>query len=301
MSGGLGNQLFQASAARNLALTEEIILLPNLGKAVTLTEGIPEISDFNLEDFEIKIDQKKFSRLQIYLARQILMISSVGSRRRFKFLVANFLKIINELILGILIGERIQSPSGVGFDSAFCLKPRTTLLIGNFHSHLWVSKEFKEKLRLRNLRSSSFSALEAEAKHDRPIGVHVRLGDYLSIDELNVIDSGYYSRAIHDCKKQVGFSSSWIFTNDPTRLGQYLPADFILSSRIVELDLSSSETLELLRNCSAVVTANSTFSWWGAYSSHHENVTIFTPKRWFRTSSNPIEITPKTWIRVDNG
>ena len=96
MSGGLGNQLFQASAARNLVFTNEISLLPNLGKAVTLTEGIPEISDFNLEDFAIKIDQKKFSRLQIYLARQILMMSSVASKRTLKSLVANFLRKINE-------------------------------------------------------------------------------------------------------------------------------------------------------------------------------------------------------------
>jgi Glycosyl transferase family 11 len=301
LSGGLGNQLFQASAGRKLALTEEIILLPNLGKAVTLADGIPEISDFNLEDLGIKVDGKKFSRIQIYFARQILMMSSVDSRRRFKFLAANFLKRVNELILGILISERIQSPSGVGFDSSFYLKPGTTLLIGNFHSHHWVSEDFKEKLRMRNSRSSSFSALESEAKNEKPIGVHVRLGDYLSIDELNVLDRDYYSRAIDDCKKEFGVKATWIFTNDPTRLNQYLHSEFILESKIVDLNLSSSETLELMRNCSAVVTANSTFSWWGAYSSHEDNVAVIAPNRWFRTNSNPIEVTPETWIRVDNG
>jgi hypothetical protein len=164
-----------------------------------------------------------------------------------------------------------------------------------------VGDEFKKKLKLKKSSSNAYLALESEAKRDAPVGIHVRLGDYLSIDELNILDSHYYSAAIEDCKNQVAFNASWIFTNDPTRLDQYLPTDFIQNSRIVELDFSSSETLDLLRNCSAVVTANSTFSWWGAYSSHKENVAVFTPNRWFRTSSNPIEITPKTWIRVDNG
>ena len=300
MSGGLGNQLFQASAARKLVAKGEIVLLPNLGQAIKGVDGEVEISDFNIENFEVRIDQKNFSRLQIFSARQILKMSSVDSKSFLKSSIANILKVLYQSLLGTLIGERIQSPRGIGFDSSFKLNPSTTLLIGNFHSYLWVGDDFKERLKLRKSKTDIFKELESETKRNNSIGVHVRLGDYLSIDELNVLNYHYYSIALENFANRGDNNATLIFTNEPTRLGQYLPTEFISSSRIVDLNLSSSETLELLRNCSTVLMANSTFSWWGAYSNHHIQPRILMPERWFRTRLNPIQMAPASWIRVPN-
>ncbi len=283
-----------------MALSQEIALLPNLGNAVRGADGFPEISDFNLEEFSIRVDQQSFSSFQKSLARRILMLSSVNSTSRLRTFLANFLKRLTEFFLGVIIGERIQSPRGVGFDDSFQLKSKTTLLIGNFHSHLWVDAHFKERLKLTQPKSALFHELESRAKIEDPVGIHVRLGDYLSIDELNVLSGRYYSNAIDASKKVGTLDSIWIFTNDPVRLDQYLPAELISGARIVDLSLTSSETLELLRNCSVVVTANSTFSWWGAFATHKEKTTIFTPARWFRTKSNPTQIIPEVWVPVDN-
>ncbi len=263
-------------------------------------DGFVEISDFNLEEFSIRVDQQSFSSLQRNLAKRILMLSSVNSTSRSKAFFADFLKRLSEVLLGLLIGERVQSPRGVGFDDSFKLKSKTTLLIGNFHSHLCVDAEFKEKLKLKRSKSDSYSNFESRAKLEAPVGIHVRLGDYLSVDELNILDSHYYSNAIEAAKKVSTLDPIWIFTNDPVRLNEYLPAEFILSASIVDLNLTSSETLELLRYCSVVVTANSTFSWWGAYATHQEKITIFTPARWFRTKSNPTQIIPDAWNPVNN-
>ncbi len=281
-------------------MNEEIALLPNLGNAVRGADGFPEISDFNIEEFSIRVDQQIFSNFQRNLARRILMLSSVNSTSRSKSFFANFLKRLSEVLLGLLIGERVQSPRGVGFDDSFQLKSKTTLLIGNFHTHLWVDAEFKEKLKLKRIKSDSYANLESRVKLEAPVGIHVRLGDYLSIGELNVLTSHYYSNAIEASKKVSTLDCIWIFTNDPVCLNQYLPADFISGASIVDLSLTSSETLELLRNCSVVVTANSTFSWWGAYATNQEAITVFTPARWFRTKSNPTQIIPDAWIPVDN-
>ena len=119
LSGGLGNQLFQVSAARKLVFPEEIILLPNLGEAIKGPDNSPEILDFNLEELAIQIDQREFTSLQIYLAKRILMLSSVAPKNLTKSLLANISKKIIEIVLGILIGEQIQSPKGVGFDNKF--------------------------------------------------------------------------------------------------------------------------------------------------------------------------------------
>lgn len=301
LSGGLGNQLFQASAARKLVFPEEIILLPNLGEAIKGPDNSPEILDFNLGELAIQIDQREFTSLQIYLAKRILMLSSVAPRNVTKYLLANILKKIIEIVLGNLIGEQIQSPKGVGFDNKFQLKPNTTLLIGNFHSYHWVDDTFRGQLRLKRTRSNSYMDLELKAKFEAPIGIHIRLGDYLLIDELNVLNARYYLNALENCRKQLISRTFWIFTNDSTRLSQYLPADLISGAKIVDSDLSSSETLELMRNCQALITANSTFSWWGAYLKYRIDGPVLTPTRWFRTRANPTEIIPESWIRVENG
>ena len=301
LSGGLGNQLFQVSAARKLVFPEEIILLPNLGEAIKGRDNSPEILDFNLEELAIQIDDREFTRLQINLAKRILMLSSVAPSNLAKFLLANILKKIIEIVLGTLIGEQIQSPKGVGFDRKFQLKPSTTLLIGNFHSYRWVGDTFREQLRLQRTMSTSFRELELRAKSEAPVGLHIRLGDYLFINELNVLNARYYLNALENCKEQLIFQRLWIFTNDSTRLSQYLPADLISGANIVDPNLSSAETLELMRNCQAFITANSTFSWWGAYLKYRIEGPVFTPNRWFRTRSNPSEIIPESWIQIENG
>ena len=300
LSGGLGNQLFQASAGRKLAFPQETILLPNLGQAILSEDHSPEISDFNLEELAIQIDQREFSDLQIYLARKILMLSSVSSTSLLKNLLVSALKKVNEFLLGILIDERIQSPKGVGFDPTFQLRPNTTLLIGNFHSHFWVDDSFKELLSLKTIRSNSYAQLNSQAKFESPLGIHVRLGDYLEIDELNVLTAQYYLNAFNDYRMQAATGPIWIFTNDSSKLNQYLPAELICGAKIVDSNLSSSETFELMRNCSTLVIANSTFSWWAAYSKHLREAPTFTPNRWFRNAPNPIEITPKAWIPIDH-
>jgi hypothetical protein len=301
LSGGLGNQLFQAGAARKLVFPEEIILLPNLGEAIKGPGNSPEILDFNLEELAIQIDQREFTSLQIYLAKRILMLSSVAPRNVTKSLLASVLKRIMEWLLGILISEQIQSPRGVGFDNKFQVKPSTTLLIGNFHSYRWVDDTFRGQMRLKRTRSNSYVDLELKAKSEAPVGIHIRLGDYLLIDELNVLNARYYLNALENCKTQLISPTFWIFTNDSTRLGQYLPADLISGAKIVDPNLSSAETLELMRNCQAIITANSTFSWWGAYLRYRIEAPVFTPTRWFRTRSNPTEIIPESWIRIENG
>lgn len=228
------------------------------------------------------------------------MLSSVSSTNLLKNLLVNALKKANEFLLGILIDERVQSPKGVGFDPNFQLRRNTTLLIGNFHSHFWVDDSFNELISLKTIRSNLYLQLESQAKLESPLGIHVRLGDYLAIDELNVLTAQYYLNALNDYRMQAVARPIWIFTNESSKLDQYLPAELICRAKIVDSNLSSSETLELMRNCSTLVIANSTFSWWAAYSKHQREAPTFTPNRWFRTAPNPIEITPEGWIPIDN-
>jgi hypothetical protein len=48
--------------------------------------------------------------------------------------------------------------------------------------------------------------------------------------------------------------------------------------------------------CAHNITANSSFSWWGAWLNKNDNKTIIAPKQWFVTKEN--EIACENWIKI---
>ena len=123
-------------------------------------------------------------------------MSSVESASAIKNFLAAVLKRIAEIFLGTLIKEAIQSPRGIGFDERFKLKPSTTLLIGNFHSYHYVREDFYKELKLTPRKSKRIEHYLETMQNASISGIHVRLGDYLRIDELNVLTASYYRNAI---------------------------------------------------------------------------------------------------------
>jgi hypothetical protein len=56
------------------------------------------------------------------------------------------------------------------------------------------------------------------------------------------------------------------------------------------------EDLHLMSLCVHNITANSSFSWWGAWLNKNNNKTIIAPKQWFVTKEN--EIACENWIKI---
>ena len=62
------------------------------------------------------------------------------------------------------------------------------------------------------------------------------------------------------------------------------------------------EDLWLMSLCRHGITANSTFSWWGAWLGDADPTgrTIITPKKWFteKAGVSSIDIIPSRWMRI---
>ncbi len=52
----------------------------------------------------------------------------------------------------------------------------------------------------------------------------------------------------------------------------------------------------LMSLCSHNITANSSFSWWGAWLNKNENKTTIAPKNWFVDKEN--EVVCENWIKL---
>ena len=140
-------------------------------------------------------------------------------------------------------------------------------------------------------------------KYSRPKGnslevlIHVRLGDYRSEPTFGVLDSKYFSSALKLLEKKMPISEISIFSDEPVDALKVIPSDYLERIKVEEIAKESPlVTLCRMRGYESYVLANSTFSWWAAYTSMPKNV--FAPYPWFMNRDNPVELIPKNWIQV---
>lgn len=130
------------------------------------------------------------------------------------------------------------------------------------------------------------------------LGIHFRIGDYKNIDN-NVLPDLYYIEAI----KQVSdFSDIYIFceendTNEVTqRIMNILLYLKIQKPFLVVRGKSDLDEMFILSHCHHIITANSTFSWWSAVYSKHQNVTI-PSFSWYNNTSERLCL--PNWKTID--
>jgi len=107
------------------------------------------------------------------------------------------------------------------------------------------------------------------------ISLHVRRGDYLSInDVLPVIDISYIKKCL---SYFTNYEKLFIFSDDKEWVKENLN---LPNSEIVE-DMEDFEELWTMSLCENNIMSNSTFSWWGSYLNKNPNKTVLCPSIWF--------------------
>ena len=301
--GGLGNQLFQYATALSLQKEDDFDLAIDLiGRARTNKEKMPEIMDFQIEDIsQITIRKKSnLGSLEALIELQ-LRISNMGIQNR---LLSDFFRYFQRFIsqfTSAIVGIKVISPRGLGWDDKLKASKRSFTLLGNFHSYLFLNDRVKKELR-NNLKSRINSGLiesfVQQASDERPVAIHIRLGDYLSIDELNIVNKEYFTNAVMMIESRWPNSNYWLFTNDEPLARQYLPNHLSSRIRVIPQSLNSAQTLEVMWLCDRYIISNSTFSWWGAFLSKASDPFVIAPKSWFKTMVEPKYVCPNGWIRL---
>lgn len=134
------------------------------------------------------------------------------------------------------------------------------------------------------------------------IVIHLRRGDYLSARNRKihgVLGTSYYLAAV-SLLRALGFAGAvWV-------IAETLPPDLGILEESLKTDVSFVcgqsvwTDLNLLTCAPALILANSTFSWMGAWLGDQERP-IIAPQPWFRSSlGKSLEIVPSTWIQLKN-
>jgi hypothetical protein len=303
LTGGLGNQLFQMANALSLDPEREVHLEWALGKPRCNENARPDISSFQLPKRVHLMQNSNYSWLASKTAGYILRSGISPKRWEAIGVVRSISKILAAVVLSVHFRKRVrvESGTGIGF-STVSIKRSSSLVIGYFQSYKSAQKENVStdlksmKLVQENLKIREFREL---AKVESPIIVHFRFGDYKKEKSFGIPNSNYYQKTIDQLVKKFPTSKIWVFSDEMEVAEKAYPREFASKTRwITDKELSSAETLEVMRLGNSYVIANSTFSWWAAILSVTENPTVFCPEPWFQIENEPIDLIPLDWNRV---
>lgn len=285
--GGLGNQLFQYAAGRALADFHNTDLYLDTSFLSVNPNGAYTKRDYDLHAFSIRATIADKTVLQNF---------DFESSR-----LLNKLKNIFPSYFSRVIFNEAQSY----FNRQFFKLPANTYLNGYWQSEEYFlpsKNKIKDDFKLANPPSEKYQSLLLQIKSRKSISIHVRRGDYVSLNSANsfhgVLNKDYYQRAFEHFEEINSDFKYFVFSDDLNWCEQHL--DFLGDVCFVDgssLMLSAQEELLLMSNCSNHIIANSSFSWWGAWLNANPEKIVVMPQNWFtNVKSKTINIVPNNWL-----
>jgi hypothetical protein len=177
------------------------------------------------------------------------------------------------------------------------------MIIGYFQSYRYLEENdkvsFFSTLPLKE-NGTDWYYWSERAIQENPFIVHIRLGDYLLENNFGIVTASYILESLSLLETLIGDRPIWVFSDQENLAVSIFPQEFLAKVVWVpEIDSSPMATLSLMRLGSGYVIANSTFSWWAAWSKQFLDAPVFCPRPWFSYSETPRDLVPANWIQID--
>lgn len=304
LTGGLGNQLFQVAAALVFSQDKELILDCALGKPRSRNHSSADIYEYNVESLIPHKPTHSYSKIASkvmgYKLRSSFEPKSFEKYPIFQFFVDGISSFIMTLHYRRFV--KALAPKNLGYDAEFEVGNGSTVIIGYFQTYKWLSSpDIREKLRSLTLfkPSSQVESYRLLSVTEKPLVVHIRLGDYLLEESFGIPSNEYYRIAIDKQFATGLYNRLWLFSDNPEFAIQKIPSEYLNRVRVIEeVDHSPCATLEVMRFGLGYVLANSSFSWWGAFLSITSEPKVIGPSPWFAKGPKPYLIMNPTWESV---
>jgi hypothetical protein len=287
LNGGLGNQLFQYSAAYALALKNNDCLKIDISGYLSPSLQNQTYRNFDLVDFLITAEVARPDEIA-KIKNPLPFFSNLNRLIRQKIFRAYYIdwhpKIFN------LKGD--------------------IYLDGYFQSE----KYFLECLdKLRNelsLKPDLYQKIESIAQriHVNPnsVSLHIRRGDFVENPKASryhhVCDISYYNDAIASMQKKIPELHLYIFSDDPdwvrNNLPLTIPTTFVSNGKGMANTLRPSQELVLMSKCHHHILSNSSYSWWGAYLNSSSTKIVLAPNIWNKGPIPQPNILPERWVSL---
>jgi hypothetical protein len=163
--------------------------------------------------------------------------------------------------------------------------------IGYFQSEKYFNHRRPEILELFKPDDGFILAINKYQNLFNNISLHVRHGDYYAHPEIHLIQTlEYYKNALSQLPNDL---KVLVFSDDL----RWCKQNFI-GERFVFIDEIDYISVYIMSKMKHHVIANSSFSWWGAWMSEHNDKIVIAPKKWFGTNIPYGDIVPENWIKI---
>lgn len=284
--GGLGNQMFQYSAGRALALKLGVELKIDISGF----EG-HELRDYYLNAFNIKealATKEETESIKRLTKKKTLLGKLFGSKKQFS-------------------SVNIKEKPLFAFNEDFLKLGDNVLLSGYWQNEKYfkdIGSTLREDFTLKHPLCEKSKEVEKNIENCSSVSIHIRRGDYVSNPKVNsqfgLCTIDYYHRGIKYLEENVGGDLKFfIFSDDPQWAVDNL--DLQYDSTVVDHNGADRcfEDLILMSNCKHNIIANSTFSWWAAWLNNNKDKIVVAPEAWFQDNKyDTSDLVPKEWVRV---
>jgi hypothetical protein len=299
LTGGLGNQLFQYSAGL-ATKCEDIVLFSNLGSPRVDKFGAPDLFQFDLGSHA-----SRSQKSNVFVKR----ISNLSLRLNLNRSRPDFLRCSIAQITGWAVSlwlrkkVHLNPGLGVGF-SPFkkSISSRNNYLVGYFQSYKYSEDPvvFDKLMKLTIPNSENSADLSNLSRKLKPLVVHVRLGDYRNEKSFGMLGKKYYEDALNLHFNLRNYENIWLFSDEPAEAIELIPKSYRGITTVIEDgNLSPAHVLDVMRNGSGYIIANSTFSWWAAYLRKDQSGLVVHPTPWFKNARDPVFLHHPSWYGLD--
>ncbi|MBR0385213.1 MAG: alpha-1,2-fucosyltransferase [Erysipelotrichaceae bacterium] len=282
--GGLGNQLFQYASA--YALSKKLRQQLTLDTSFYHSESkrAYRLDQLHLSNHFVTNGETDNLLIRCYKNRYIN-----GVIRRMQM---NTLPITN----GIYLVDK----AGRFTPSFFDVEAENIFMNGYFQSEEYF-REYRGEI-LKQFTPSyepekEYLKLVTEIQNCESVSIHVRHGDFSNRHKTGyhyVLNADYYIRAIDTIREHVAKPKFYFFSDDMDWVRKNLPSSEEFEFISLNTHNGDIDELMLMSKCQHNITANSTFSWWGAWLNTNKRSVKITPDKQY---GDP-KMIPASWIKI---
>lgn len=291
IQGGLGNQLFQYATARALGLRNGVETKMDISSSL-IRDDHQRI--YNLQHFNIRMPVAGDEEIRELLSRKKWL------QKRSKYIQNK---------LGIALHPTWWHQTYVyqqQYHKALMRPVRRDIYLSGYWQNEIFFKDFRslllEELSVKYQPDAVNQSFLDKIKTVNAVSLHVRRGDALipaalKLYKLPSID--YYKKAIRHITEKVKDPYFFVFSDDINWCRENIKPGFPLEFIDHNGDDKNYEDIRLMNHCRHHITANSTFSWWGAWLNPSDDKIVITPDQWYHPRKFNTEATiPANWIRI---
>lgn len=283
IKGGLGNQMFQYALGRRLALDWQDELKVDLTWPSTV-----KMSNIKKGDVLRFLEMDKFN-----------VVLNQATKEEIISATPSFIFRIIDKIRG-----RLSKNHFYRFYPGLLKKKKNFLLDGYFQSYKYFDSIRDTLLKdfvLKNGYSKEGQEIKKEIEQTaQSVAIHVRRGEFVTTHKNynGLCSLAYYEQAVDVMNKKYPNAKLFIFSDGI----EWTKENFKFNNPMIFVSrpgLSSAEEILLMSLCKHQITANSTFSWWGAWLNKNPNKIVVTPKVVLAAADiKTDDLLPSDWIKI---